>query len=214
MIVLLFLGALVLPARPGSGRPRSCLAAFLPVALYLFGNVSTLAKAPLRIGGRAFLQRLAATAGQCFLGLVFLGELCFTMLDAAGRTLWRLFITRRDLLEWESAAAAEKRLGNTFESFLRTMWPVSLFSVIAAIALGFFEPVALVAVGPFLLFWFVSPLVAYFISRLPVIQPSPLTSCDRLALRRLARQTCGFFEAFVTAADHWLPPDNYRKIKE
>ncbi len=211
MIVLLFLGALVLPGSAWFWTAAVLLAAFLPVALYLVGNVGTLAKAPLTIGGRAFLQRLAASAGQCFLGLVFLGEQCFTMLDAAARTLWRLFITRRDLLEWESAAAAEKRLGNTFESFLRLMWPVSLVSAVAAGALAFLEPAALLATGPFLLLWFISPWVAYFISRLPVIQSSPLTSGDRLALRRLARRTWGFFEAFVTAEDHWLPPDNYQE---
>jgi cyclic beta-1,2-glucan synthetase len=211
LIALLFLGALVLPGSPWFWIGLVVLTACLPVVLYAFGSVSALVQAPLRLVGRDFVQRLGATAGQCSLGLVLLGEQCITMIDATLRTLWRLFVSRRDLLEWESAAAAEKRLGNTFRAFAYMMWPVSLLSAVAAGLLAFLEPAALVVIGPFLFLWFVSPWVAYFISRLPAIEPSPLTSGDRLALRRLGRQTWGFFEAFVTAEDHWLPPDNYQE---
>src|SRR5439155_16416856 len=64
---------------------------------------------------------------------------------------------------------------------------------------------------PWLLAWFVSPLVAYLVSRpLPDRDP-PLSPADRAELRRTARKTWRFFEAFVTAADHWLPPDNYQE---
>ncbi|MGE3239998.1 MAG: glucoamylase family protein [Pirellulales bacterium] len=37
---------------------------------------------------------------------------------------------------------------------------------------------------------------------------------DRAALRRIARRTWAFFEAFVTSEDHWLPPDNYQEFPQ
>src|SRR5690606_6092553 len=38
-----------------------------------------------------------------------------------------------------------------------------------------------------------------------------LTGDDRARLRRLARRTWRFFDAFVTEADHGLPPDNFQE---
>ena len=211
LVLLLLLGATILPGSLWVWTAAVLAVAFMPVLLFMLGGLGTLLRSPLRLGGREFGRRLVATAGQSFLGLVLLGEQSLSMLDAIARTLWRLFVTKRDLLEWESAAAAEKRLGNKFGNFLRLMWPVSLCAAVAGILLAIFEPFALVSVGPFLLLWFVSPWVAYRISRLPTPAPSPLTPGDRLALRRLARRTWGFFETFVTADDRWLPPDNYQE---
>src|SRR5258706_2921095 len=47
-----------------------------------------------------------------------------------------------------------------------------------------------------------SPLVA---GRLPV------SDADARALRLVARRTWRYFETFVTAADHMLPPDNFQE---
>jgi cyclic beta-1,2-glucan synthetase len=211
LIILLFLGATVFPGSPWAWTAAVLALTFLPVLLFAVGSLRTVFKAPLRLGGPEFCRRLGATAGQSFLGLVFLAEQSLSMLNAAAHTLWRLFITKRGLLEWESALAAEKRLGTEFKDFLNPMWPVSACASAAAILLALVEPAALKFLGPFLFLWLVSPWVAYRISHLPSTKPSPLTNGDRLALRRLGRRTWGFFEKFVTAADNWLPPDNYQE---
>ena len=44
------------------------------------------------------------------------------MLDAIGRTLVRMFFTRRHLLEWETAAAVEWRVSNNRWSLLWQLW--------------------------------------------------------------------------------------------
>ena len=36
----------------------------------------------------------------------------------------------------------------------------------------------------------------------------------RLLLHRTARKTWRYYETFVTAADGWLPPDNYQEVPE
>jgi cyclic beta-1,2-glucan synthetase len=38
-----------------------------------------------------------------------------------------------------------------------------------------------------------------------------LSSSDRKYLRRIALETWRFFETYVTAEDHFLPPDNYQE---
>ena len=41
--------------------------------------------------------------------------------------------------------------------------------------------------------------------------PAPLSTADTQALRLIARRTWRFFETFVTAEDHMLPPDNFQE---
>src|SRR6185369_14225136 len=69
-------------------------------------------------------------------------------------------------------------------------------------------PVAL----PFVLAWIASPAIARWVSLSPrVAGRVPVSPADARALRRVARRTWRFFETFVTAADHWLPPDNFQE---
>ena len=71
---------------------------------------------------------------------------------------------------------------------------------------------AYAAALPVLIGWMISPAIGWWISREtpPRIEP-PLSPADRLALRQIARKTWAFFEAFVGAEDHWLPPDNFQE---
>ncbi|HKW80081.1 MAG TPA: glucoamylase family protein, partial [Casimicrobiaceae bacterium] len=65
---------------------------------------------------------------------------------------------------------------------------------------------------PLLLLWFVSPALAWWISRTLVPRPAALSAEQTAFLRKLARRTWSFFEAFVGAADNHLPPDNYQEV--
>ncbi len=59
--------------------------------------------------------------------------------------------------------------------------------------------------------WAASPAIAWWIS-LPVEKKHIKFSADQIVnLRKLARKTWNFFETFVTAEDHWLPPDNFQE---
>ncbi len=47
----------------------------------------------------------------------------------------------------------------------------------------------------------------------PVCRMSRSSRLDQIDfLRKLARRTWAYFETFVVAAEHWLPPDNYQEV--
>ncbi len=73
---------------------------------------------------------------------------------------------------------------------------------------------ALPAAAPFLLLWLVAPVVAYWLSVPVGPRVRPLSDAERMLLRRTARSTWRYFEAFTTAAEGWLPPDNYQEHEE
>jgi cyclic beta-1,2-glucan synthetase len=212
IVLLLLLGWTVLP---GAGLAWSVVALAVlatPLLLQLVdGILGWIGGAPAAVVLRQSRLTLRATIGQVALSASFLASQAAIAIDAIARTLYRLLVSRKHLLEWESAAAAEARLGRGLLSFVISMG----WSILAAVAFGLLVwlvvPSTLPSALPWLVAWFVSPVVAYWVSKpLPDRDP-PLSAADRAELRRTARKTWRFFETFVTEADYWLPPDNFQE---
>ncbi|MEX2025673.1 MAG: hypothetical protein WEH44_00205, partial [Pirellulaceae bacterium] len=161
---------------------------------------------------RLHAQRLAAELGRSLaltvLSLAFLPHQAVLMLDAVVRTLWRLLITRRRLLEWETAAAAEHRLSPSQWSEILHLWYVPLIALAAA---AFAQGDARWLALPIAALWLASPLLAHWISLPLRPRMSTLSAEQENWLRILACKTWAFFATHVGAEDHWLPPDNLQE---
>ena len=77
------------------------------------------------------------------------------------------------------------------------MWIAPLIASATALYLTFARPAALAVAVPVLLLWFVSPAVAWWISRPLVRRAAKLTAEQTLFLQKLSRKTWAFFETFV-----------------
>jgi cyclic beta-1,2-glucan synthetase len=151
------------------------------------------------------------TAAQAVLNSSLLLYEAYLSVDAIVRTLVRLMVTRRHLLEWETAASSHQRLGAALKSFLETMWMAMAATVAFAAVVYFVRPDALAAASGFLAAWFLSPILAWWVSQDCRVRQVPLAEQERRALGVIARKTWGFFESFVGAEDHWMPPDNFQE---
>ncbi len=138
-------------------------------------------------------------------------------LDAILRTIWRLRVSRRYLLEWNPSSEVERQLSQARRSewvaSLRAMWIGPLLAVALGGWLLVTKPEMLLVAGPVLLLWLASPLSAWWLSRPLAAAKVDLTVEQILFLRRIARRTWAFFERFVGPADHWLAPDNYQEYR-
>ncbi|MGH8130991.1 MAG: glucoamylase family protein, partial [Steroidobacteraceae bacterium] len=128
---------------------------------------------------------------------------------AVVRTAWRMFITRRRLLEW--SAFDDRQAASDLVGTYRSMWSAFLFAGVTTIGLAVLRPGSLAAAAPVLALWLAAPVLARWLSRPLVRRTAELTSEQTIFLRRIARKTWAYFEQFVTAADHWLPPDNFQE---
>ena len=127
--------------------------------------------------------------------------------DAIGRTLWRLVVSRKHLLQWTSAAQAQTQAKYALTSFLRAHVVVSATCfVLAALALQ--SPHPLAGVTLFTL-WALGPMAAWWAS-MPAhpSRSARLKDNDRIYLLQLAHDTWRFFEQYVGPRDNHLPPDN------
>ncbi len=138
-------------------------------------------------------------------------EACVNM-DAVLRTLVRLFITRRHLLQWQPSAELEPisrpgGMSDLLQSYLR-MIVGPVVAIAGGMGLAAWRPAALAAAAPILLLWFLSPLLVWWLSRPSQRQQPVLDAAQTRSLRLLSRRTWAFFETYVGAEDNHLPPDN------
>ncbi len=212
LLALFLLGWLFLPEHGGAWTLALALVPGLAIIYSLAGDIR---RSPLRWGTlRSTLIRLSASngkkLGQTLVNLTVLPVVTYSTLDAIIRTLSRLLITHRNLLEWTPSAQSEwETLGTSLAGSYRRM--------IAAPVTGTFACMIAVAGDKVVLWpalfgaaWLGAPLLMWFMARehedeVLLLEP------ERAELRKLARRTWQFYERFVGPETHWLPPDNYQE---
>lgn len=149
---------------------------------------------------------------QVVLTVAFLPYDAFISLDAIVRTLMRLVVTRKRLLEWRTSSDAERATQADLAAFYATMWIAPVVGLVSGFALLGFQPAQIPQSLPVLGLWLAAPWIAWWISQPIESQASGLTPEQVIFLRCTARRTWHFFETFVTAGENWLPPDNFQEI--
>ena len=151
-------------------------------------------------------------AAQAVLTVAFLPHDTVISLDAVMRTLGRLIFTRRHLLEWQTAKDVERQNNGRLQSFFAAMWSAP------AAGLGHCGAAFFPRQPSFMGHSWISGGCGWFRRRLRGGSASRwqknafrLSTEQIRQLHRLARKTWNFFETFVSAEDHWLPPDNFQE---
>ncbi|SDW21631.1 glycoside hydrolase family 94 protein [Thiocapsa roseopersicina] len=158
--------------------------------------------AALRTARRQLAQTLFTVACLPYEG--------YFSLDAMVRTLWRMRVSHRRLLEWTSSGDSDRARGNLL-AFHGRMWIAPVLALATASAVAWLNPPVLLVAGPILLLWLAAPTIAWWISR-PLTRREARLSAEQVRfLRAMSRKTWAFFERFVGPEDHWLPPDNYQE---
>jgi len=170
---------------------------------------------------RAFLRGLVEDAGgglaRVGIQLAFLAHQAFEMAHALLVTVVRLGVTRRGLLEWETAAASAARGagragGAGPRAFLVEMAASPAIALLGLALVSIVRPAALAVAAPVLALWAAAPFLAHALSR-PATRRE-LDPEERAFLLEVARKTWSYFEAFMGPEDHGLPADNFQEHPE
>lgn len=148
----------------------------------------------------------ASSLGITLLNLIFLPHHMLLSLDAIIRSLNRTFLSRKNLLDWETAAQSEAggRRGS-LDLYLK-LSPVIALTIAMGLALA--HPESLFAASPVLVLWALAPAVATWLNSPPRAEEGPLKSKDRELLERHALLIWRYFGEFGGVQNHWLIPDN------
>ena len=162
---------------------------------------------------------------QFVLAVTFLPHQAVVSGDAILRTLVRLMITKRKLLEWQTASQVERAMSRSRVEVWRRMWPVVAIGLVVAAAVLFEEQKLgggtirghlffLGATAPLIALWLASPSIAVGLSKPATPRELRLSEAERAITLRYAKLHWNFFEHFVNEATHWLSPDNFQEDPE
>ena len=166
----------------------------------------------------ALLRDASLAIQQVAVAIVMLPHQSFVASDAIVRTVFRVFVSHRRLLEWQTASQLEQSSRGGREMLWQRMWPaVALALAILGVMwwrtlaqhvganLGAATLLALLTVV-----WMTAPEIAQQLSKPIVRVDLQLTKPERETALRLAQAHWKYIEAFAGPATHWLVPDNYQ----
>jgi cellobiose phosphorylase len=160
-------------------------------------------------------------ARQAGLALITLPHQAVVALDAIGRTLWRLLVSHKRLLEWQTASQVEQttaRAGALSPSYLTLAWLVPGILLLGALATFLVDgplPRRLtLSAAAIIILWLLAPAMVRLLDG-PILQArEKLRSSGRATVLRYALLHWRYFDRFVDQKTHWLAPDNYQEYPE
>ena len=211
--LILLLGWLIPGVSPWTWTGFVLLTISIPPLLPFFAGLQPLRKGTSRRSHlRAVFSDFTLALSQIGLTVTGLAYEAWLMGDAIVRTLVRMFVTRRNLLEWVTAAqakhAADIEISGIFRQMIGGVFLAMVSLAIIVVRWPHAAPLAL----PFVVLWATAPIFALRISQPPRLTDiEPLSPVEAQSLRLICRRTWHFFESFVSADDNWLPPDNFQE---
>ncbi|MES2431885.1 MAG: glucoamylase family protein [Bacteroidota bacterium] len=146
---------------------------------------------------------------QLIIRIVSLPYEAYLYTDAILRTLWRMAISGKNLLQWNPYSGSNKH--KSIFQFYARMLSAPLIAAAILAYIFYYSPFLLIFSLPLLAGWILSPFIMWLISKPSVSKQKELSNEQQIFLRKLARRIWAFFETFVTERDNWLPPDNYQE---
>ena len=168
----------------------------------------------------AVFRDAGVNAQQWGVAVAFLPHQAVVSADAIIRTLIRLWLTKRNLLEWQTASQVERSMSvGSQREVWRRMWPVAALTFVLLVLVTLkaqgmkntTEIVLFTASIPLVALWLVSPGIAHRLSDPATPTELRLTEVERQAALRYARLHWQFFEQFVGESTQWLAPDNFQE---
>jgi len=215
LTVLLLIGWIALPA----AWFWTCAGLGILLTPSICASILSLLRKPddvlLRQHFSASLRAAVQHFSHAALTLIFLPYEAALNLDAIIRTQWRILISHRKLLEWKPSSELNRQASNGWLSgllsYYRMMWIAPTLALATTAGLVVKNPSALGAAAAILLLWWLSPLIAYWISRPIARRPAQLSLEQTRFLKSLSRKMWLFFETYVGPEDNWLPLDNVQE---
>jgi cyclic beta-1,2-glucan synthetase len=177
----------------------------------------------------AIWRDAVTSAKQVALSVAVLPHQAWVSADAIARTLARVMVSKRHLLEWQTASQTERSTQSSLPDVWRRMLPAELLTLgIVALTLlsiwargstplapgvPFHLPTLAVAL-PLLVLWALSPVIAHALSSPALGTELRLGADERGRAMRYAVFHWRFFERFVGEGTQWLAPDNFQEDPE
>ncbi|HVZ59522.1 MAG TPA: glucoamylase family protein [Terriglobales bacterium] len=208
-VLALLMAWLLLPASAARWTIAICTLPFLPTSMRLLAaTLQSIRRRKLGILREA-ASAWALSALHAVIFLVFLLNQSLVSLDAIARTMVR-FVTRKRLLQWETAAEAELAGGKRTHLQFYLDWTPACAAAMSLLVL-YLHPGVFPFAAPVLLLWSGSSALSSWLNRPPRTFSNHVSQSDRTMLRAFALKTWRYFATYSNAEHNWLVPDHVQE---
>ncbi|MCL2621410.1 MAG: hypothetical protein FWD32_00010 [Firmicutes bacterium] len=135
-------------------------------------------------------------------------------LNAFCRSFYRMTISKKHLLNWQTAEEAEKTIKHTQANYVNNFKFNYLVAISLFVSVLLLNPINLIAGTIIALVFISAPFVMYKLSSNFKNVASILTVKDVQQLNSIAKKTWAFFEDSLKEETHYLIPDNFQDNRE
>src|SRR5690625_5291344 len=144
LLLFLLAGWFLLP-----GSPLIWTAAVLGITAFPIYSSFTMEifQRPVRVKWKLYFEKIRENIQvntiQSITTFLFMPHQAYLSLDAIFRTLWRMYVSRKNLLEWTSASQVERESHDTFRQYWEKMWVNIAWGLLCLILVWVYNPIIL-----------------------------------------------------------------------
>ncbi len=183
----------------------------IPVLFYLRGKLkletkdkTTVRYKNLFFGGKSLLAR-------CYIVFCTIPFYTKLYMDAFFRTMYRLFVSHKNLLNWITAEEVEKSVKSDLANYFRIFIPNYILVTILVIYGAFSNNYLAYMLA---LLFISAPVVLYYVSKDIDYDRIVLNDKKVKDIEEIALATWKYFEDNLTEENNYLIPDNYQENRE
>ena len=165
---------------------------------------------------KSFIKNFSPIKASIFRGLleiIFLPHKAYVAICSIIKTIYRLNISKKHLLEWMTAEQAEQQAKTNLISYFKFMYANLVFGIWNFI-FGIATNRILIVVLGFL--WLFAPIIAWYISKdIKEVKPiEKISNQDKDYLMKIAKKIWQYFKDNLNEENNFLPPDNYQEDRQ
>ena len=154
------------------------------------------------------VSMIRASIYRGILEIMCLPHKAYISLNAITKTLYRMNISKQNLLEWTTAEEAEKQAKTDVLSYYKNMLVNLIAGVLFIFAALRIQSIIMIALG---ILWITAPWVMCYISKELVSNKQKIKKEDTEYVLQIGKKTWEFFENYINEENNFLPPDNYQE---
>ena len=163
------------------------------------------------------ISGISASIIRCIIIYATFPYKAYLSIDAIIRTIYRLKVSKKHLLEWTTSEEAEKSAKEDCFSYYRQMFFNLCFGIVAVIT-GLFVKNIILKIVLYLsgLMWIFAPYLMQQISKeeKQYDNKESLSKSEKDYILDIAKNTWNFFNTYMTEENNFLPPDNYQEDRK
>ena len=165
---------------------------------------------------RTFTPKIDGITGAIYRGIITFASLpykAWVSFNAICKTIFRMTISKKHMLEWMTSEEAEKKSKNDIISYYKTM----IFNVLFGASISLYSFWSKSIVGIFIgICWILAPIVLWYISKETTekVAKEYLNKEEIDYIKEVGKRTFEFFYDNLNKQNNYLIPDNYQEDRK